>query len=181
MNAVIAICGETFSTIGAMVKAWKEEQALTIAPLMQMPDSVMSAMHKATADIWGAASGLASETVERIQNEAGEAITKAKTELSEYAGEVSRLERELEQVNINALELQKNLDAALQENIKATSEAAAMETRLSERDSQLSSLKVDYDKLQGELIEIAKSREPEIKKPVTRKRTPKSPAKKPAE
>lgn len=180
MNAVISICGGSFSTIGAMVKAWKEEQAAHVAPLLQMPDSVMGAMHKAAADIWGAASGLAGETVERIQSEAGEAISKAKAELAEYAGEVTRLERELEQVNLNTLEIQKKLDTVLQDNIKSTSEVAAMETRLTERDSQLSSLKVDYDKLQGELIDIAKSREPDVK-PATRKRTPKSPAKKSVE
>lgn len=158
MNAVIAICGGSFSTIGAMVKAWKEEQAAHVAPLLQMPDSVMNAMHKAALDVWGAASGLAGETVERIQNEAGEAITKAKAELAEYAGEVSRLERELEQANINALELQKKLDTALQENIKVTSEAAAYVAQIQDRDSQLFSLKADYAKLQGELVEIAKIR-----------------------
>ena len=88
----------------------------------------------------------------------GEAITKAKAELAEYAGEVSRLERELEQANINALELQKKLDTALQENIKVTSEAAAYVAQIQDRDSQPFSLKADYAKLQGELVEIAKIR-----------------------
>jgi peptidoglycan hydrolase CwlO-like protein len=59
-----------------------------------------------------AASTLAGESVERIQHEAGEAITKAKAELSEYAGEVARLENELEQARIKALEVKHNLDAA---------------------------------------------------------------------
>jgi hypothetical protein len=30
-----------------MVKAWKEEQAAHIAPLLQMPDIVTNSMHKA--------------------------------------------------------------------------------------------------------------------------------------
>ena len=83
-----------------MVKLWREEQAGHSAPLLQMPESVTNAMHKAAFNIWAAASTLARESVERTQHEAGEAITKAKAELSEYAGEVSRLERELEQANI---------------------------------------------------------------------------------
>ncbi len=103
VNAVISITGGSFSTVGAMVKAWKEEQAAHIAPLMQMPESVTNAMHKAAFDIWAAASTLAGESVERIQHEAEEAITKIKAELSEYAGEVSRLERELEQANIKSV------------------------------------------------------------------------------
>ncbi|GFO73523.1 hypothetical protein BJAS_P4365 [Bathymodiolus japonicus methanotrophic gill symbiont] len=69
-----------------------------------MPESVNQAMNKAAFDIWAAASGLAGESVERIQKEAGDAITKAKAELSEYAGEVSRLERELEQANLKTIE-----------------------------------------------------------------------------
>lgn len=58
VNAVISITGGSFSTVGAMVKAWKEEQAAHIAPLMQMPESVTNAMHKAAFDIWAAASVL---------------------------------------------------------------------------------------------------------------------------
>ena len=176
VNAVIGICGGSFSTVGAMVKAWKEEQAAQVAPLLQMPDSVMNAMHKAAMDVWGAASSLAGETVERIQSEAGEAITKAKAELFEYTGEVTRLERELEQAHIKGEELQKTLDAQQQKVVKITAEASAMETRLSERDSQLSSLKDDYAKLQAELVEIAKSKAAETKP--APKRTTKTPPKK---
>ena len=158
VNAVIGICGGSFSTVGDMVKLWREEQAAHSAPLLQMPESVTTAAMKAASDIWAAASALAGETVERIQTEAGEAITKAKAELSEYSGEVSRLENELEQANIKAAELQKCLDDERQNGVKITSEAAAMETRLSERDSQLLNLKADYAKLQGELVEIAKAK-----------------------
>jgi chromosome segregation ATPase len=109
-----------------MVKLWREEQAAHSAPLLQMPDSVTNAMHKAAFDIWAAASTLAGESVERIQTQAGEAITKAKAELSEYAGEVSRLERELEQANIKAVELQKNVDATQEKAVKITAEMRVM-------------------------------------------------------
>jgi hypothetical protein len=101
-----------------------------------MPDSVTNAMHKAAFDIWAAASSLAGETVERIQSEAGEAITKEKAELSEYAGEVSRLERELEQANIKAIELQKNVDATQEKSVKITAENAGYVAKLQEKDSQ---------------------------------------------
>jgi hypothetical protein len=40
------------------------------------------------------------------------------SELSEYAGEVSRLERELEQANIKAVELQKNVDATQEKAVR---------------------------------------------------------------
>jgi hypothetical protein len=50
--AIISITGGSFSTVGDMVKLWREEQAAHSAPLLQMPDSVTNAMHKAAFDIW---------------------------------------------------------------------------------------------------------------------------------
>ncbi len=168
VNAVIAICGGSFSTVGDMVKLWREEQAAHSAPLLQMPDSVTATMHKATFDIWAAASTLAGESVERIQHEAGEAITKAKAELSEYMGEVSRLERELEQAHIKNDDLQKNADTAQEKAVKITSQNAGYVAQLTEKDSQLFSLKADYAKLQSELVEIAKAANKPARKPRTK-------------
>ena len=166
VNAVIGISGGSFSTVGDMVKLWKEEQAAHSAPLLQMPESVTAAMHKAAFDVWAVASGLAGETVERIQKEAGEAITKAKAELAEYVGEVSRLELELEQAKLQNDDLEKACDVERQKALEIKTETAAMQTRLSERDNQLSSLKSDYSALQAELVEIAKANaKPTTKKP----------------
>ena len=69
VNVVISITGGSFSTVGDMVKLWREEQAAHSAPLLQMPESVTSAMHKAAFDIWAAASTLAGESAERIQTQ----------------------------------------------------------------------------------------------------------------
>lgn len=157
VNAVINIVGGSFSTVGEKVKLWKEEQAAHSAPLIEMPETVTQAVQRAAADIWGTASALAGETVERIQNEAGEAITKAKTELSEYAGEVSRLENELEQAHIKAVESDKQLSDTLAQVNTLNTAKTALETRLSDRDSELERLRGDFEKLQAELIEIAKA------------------------
>jgi hypothetical protein len=51
VNVVISITGGSFSTVGDMVKLWREEQAVHSAPLLQMPESVTSAMHKAAIDV----------------------------------------------------------------------------------------------------------------------------------
>ena len=162
VNAVINITGGSFSTVGTMVKAWKEEQAAQVAPVIEMPETVTQAMQKATTEIWGAASTLAGETVERVRKEAGEAIAKAKEELAEYTGEVSRLENELEQAHKQAAEKEKALSEALAQASDLKTQNAALETRLSDRDSELERLRADYEKLQTELIEIAKAKTNEI-------------------
>ena len=158
VNAVINITGGSFSTVGAMVKAWKEEQAAQVAPAIEMPETVTQAMQKAAADIWGAASSLAGETVERIRKEAGEAIGKAKAELAEYTGEVTRLENELEQARDKAADTEKTLADTLAQVSQHTAKNAALETRLIDRDSELERLQANYEKLQAELIEIAKAK-----------------------
>ncbi len=158
VNAVINKTGGSFSTVGTMVKVWKKEQASQATTMIEMPDSVTTAMQKATADIWGAASTLAGETVERIKQEAGEAIGKAHAELAEYTGEVSRLENELEQAKKQAAEKEKTLTEAQGQVSDLAAKNAALETRLIDRDSELERLRGDYEKLQKELIEIAKAK-----------------------
>ncbi|TXL14195.1 hypothetical protein BMR04_13615 [Methylococcaceae bacterium HT3] len=175
VNAVIGVIGGSFSTVGDMVKLWRDEQAAHSAPLLQMPESVNQAMNKAAFDIWAAASGLAGESVERIQKEAGDAITKAKAELSEYAGEVSRLERELEQANLKTIEQIKKANEMQEAAVKTISENAGYVAQLTEKDSQLYSLKADYSKLQSELVEIAKAANKPARKPRA-KTTPKKAA-----
>lgn len=156
VNAVIAITGGSFSTVGALVKVWKAEQAAQTAPVIAMPETITQAMHKAAADIWAAASTLAGETIERIQKETGEAITKANTELSEYAGEISRLENEIEQAQKAAKDNEQRLSATTTQITSLSTEKTALETRLDDRDSELARLRSDYDKLQAELLAIAK-------------------------
>ncbi|MEQ1814883.1 MAG: GMC oxidoreductase [Nitrosomonas sp.] len=113
VNAIIAMTGDSFSTIGAMVKNWKAEQALKTAPAIEMPETVKTAMHKAVTVIWDAASSLASDEIDRIRKEAGEGIDKAKIELSEYVGEITRLEKELEQSQNITAETGKRLSTAM--------------------------------------------------------------------
>jgi DNA-binding transcriptional regulator GbsR (MarR family) len=158
VNAVIGLTGGSFSTVGPMVKHWKEEQATQVAPLPEIPESVTKSMYKATADIWAAASTLASEAIERIQNEASEAINKAKAELQEYTGEVSRLENELKQAQQVATETNTRLDDALGQISSFTTEKTALETRLSDRNEEMKRIRGDYEKLQAELLDIAKQK-----------------------
>jgi len=158
VNAIIAITGGSFSTVGAMVKNWKAEQAIKTAPAIEMPETVKTAMQKAVAVIWDAASSLAGDEIDRIRKEAGESMDKAKIELSEYVGEITRLEKELEQSqNINA-ETGKRLSTAMTQISELTTQKTALETRLSDRDNELERMRADYKKLQTELITIAKTK-----------------------
>ena len=97
-------------------------------------------MHKSVTVIWDAASSLASDEIDRIRKEAVEGIDKAKIELSEYVGEITRLEKELEQSQNITAETGKRLSTAM--------------TQISELDR----MRADYKRLQTELITIAKTK-----------------------
>ncbi len=158
VNAIIAITGGSFSTVGAMVKNWKAEQAIKTAPAIEMPETVKTAMQKAVAIIWDTASSLAGDEIDRIRKEAGESMDKAKIELSEYVGEITRLEKELEQSQNITAETGKRLSTAMTQISELTTQKTALETRLSDRDSELERIRADYKKLQTELITIAKTK-----------------------
>ena len=51
VSAVIEVTGGSFSTVGPMVKVWREEQAAQASAVLEMPDAVALAMQKAAADI----------------------------------------------------------------------------------------------------------------------------------
>ena len=155
---MIGVTGGSFSTVGAMVKAWKAEQAASATPVIEMPEAITKAMHRAAADIWGAASALAGEALERMKTETGAALGKAQSELAEYAGEVSRLEGDLEGANKNAATTEKRLDTSKERIAELTAGQGALEARLADRDAELNRLRSDYQKLQTELIEIAKQK-----------------------
>lgn len=167
VNAVINIIGGSFSTVGEKVKLWKEEQTARTMPIIDMPETVTQAVQRAAADIWGAASALAGETVERIQNEAGEAITKAKIELSEYAGEVSRLENEIDQSHTKAVEADKQLSDTVAQVNSLNTVKATLESRITDRDNELKRLRSDLEKRQNDVGE-AKAELSENKKEVSR-------------
>ena len=168
VNAVIDTIGGSFSTVGPMVKTWREDQVDQASAVLEMPDAVVLAMQKAAADVWAAASGLAGELVERTRQETGEALAKAKEELAEYSGEVTHLETELDQFRHAVAEQEKRLaDAQAQANDLKT-QNAALESRLNDRDKELDRLRSDYAALQAELVSIAKE---QTKKPTPRKKS----------
>ena len=167
VSAVIEIAGGSFSTVGPMVKAWREATAAQASAVLEMPDTVVLAMQKAAADIWDAASGLAGELVERARQEADEVIAKAQEELAEYTGEVARLENELEQARQQAVEQEKHLAEVQAQATELKTQNAALASRLNDRDKELDRLRKDYAALQAELVAIAKEK---TQKPTPRKK-----------
>ncbi|GJM05899.1 MAG: hypothetical protein DHS20C09_18950 [marine bacterium B5-7] len=157
VNAVIAITGGSFSTVGAMVKAWRAEQQKKTAPAIDMPESITNAMHQATTVVWDAAASLASERIERERTEAQDALEKSRSELSEYMDAIASLEEQLEKNKQSLASAEKRLSLTASEIAQLNTHKTALETRLADRDSELKQLREDYKKLHAELVAIAKT------------------------
>ncbi|MCW5597560.1 MAG: DNA-binding protein [Nitrosomonas sp.] len=157
VNAVIAITGGSFSTVGAMVKTWRAEQEKKAAPAIDMPESITNAMYQATAVVWEAAASLANERIERVRTEAQDALEKSRLESSEYMDAIANLEEQLEKNQKSLASAEKRLSMTASEIAQLNTHKTALETRLADRDSELKQLREDYKKLQAELIAIAKT------------------------
>lgn len=156
VNAVITVTGGSFSTVGTMVKTWRAEQEANNAPVLEMPEVVTKVMQRATAEIWGASSNLASETIDLVRKESNKALDKKRAELAEHADEITRLEGELESSRKSREAAKDRLGETLQQLSELTAQRSALKTQLTDRDHTIEQLRADYDKLQNELITIAK-------------------------
>ncbi|MCP5244240.1 MAG: DNA-binding protein [Burkholderiales bacterium] len=157
VNAVIAIAGGSFSTVGPMVKAWRAEQQKKAAPAIEMPESITNAMYQATAVVWEAAASLANERIERARTEAQDALAQSRSELSEYMGAIASLEQQLDKTQKSLTSAEKRLSMTASEIAQLNTHKVSLETRLADRDSELKQLREDYKKLQADLVAIAKT------------------------
>lgn len=89
--------GGSFATISPVLREWKEgkEQRATVA--IEMPGEAKTAIDRAGADIWRIITGLATERLTKVQNDAEESIKASIAERDEALGEIERLEAALAQ------------------------------------------------------------------------------------
>ena len=78
-------------------------------------------------------------------------------DLSEYAGEVARLEGELESSRKTSAVAKDRLAETLLQVSELTAQKAALSARLDDRNGELERLQANYDKLQAELLVMAKA------------------------
>ncbi|WP_038004573.1 DNA-binding protein [Teredinibacter turnerae] len=157
VNAVIEIAGGSFSTVGPLVREWKEQEAALTH--IEIPELVLDSVKKAAADIWKTASSLANEQVERVAKEK----QKLAEETREYEEEVKRLESALKLVEKESSDLKKRLETADNRASELRSSNAALEAQLQEKKAEIEKHQAMIERqelrlseLQKELLAIAK-------------------------
>lgn len=157
VNAVLRITGGSFTTVGTMVKIWREEQEQESTPVLQMPDRINTAMHKAVAELWTTASTLATEEMEHVKRASRELVSQTQTEMAEYAEEILRLEEALDTALQEKDHLANQVINTKAQNDARASQISTLDIQLKDRDIELDRLREEYSSLQTELIAIAKT------------------------
>jgi predicted nucleic acid-binding Zn-ribbon protein len=91
--------GGSFSTIGPVLKEWKESRKVVAAVVLDVPPELQIISDRQAAEYWSAASALATEKYNVMETEIKATLGDAETERDEYKQEVTRLESALETSN----------------------------------------------------------------------------------
>jgi chromosome segregation ATPase len=124
-----ALGGGSFSTINPILKEWKEQQATSEQPALELPAEAVQAASQAAALIWKIATDKSSELTNSLKHEFEALLKEAVTEKEEALKEVLNLEQaaanlstdkqnQAEQINALTVQLQKlqlMLDADVQQ------------------------------------------------------------------
>ena len=143
VNAVIKMIGGSFSTVGKMVKEWKEEKAKSESiEAIEMPDGINMAMKRATVEIWEAVTLQANEEIERNKKVTDSRLSDSKIELLEAMQEVNRLEAKLKNAKSDLSHCNNKL-------MEVNSTNKVLEARLHDRDAELARLQAENKNIQA--------------------------------
>lgn len=164
--------GGSLSHISPVMREWRQARKTTIHTALEIPEPLQKAIQVSLAQVWEAASQLASTKTEEIQSQSQETITEMQTELSEALSETAHLEKELE----TQTELAERQFAELgqlreeardyrSEIQRLTLTSESMETRLSDYKDQIEELKAELKEareenreMQSKLMDIVQNR-----------------------
>jgi len=150
VSSVIQVVGGSYSTVGKMVKEWKEEKTKNESiEAIKMPDGIDMAMKRATVEIWEAVTLQANEEIERNKKVTNSRLLDCKSELLEAMREVGRLEVKLKGAKSDLSECNSQL-------VETNSINKVLEARLDDRDDELTRLRGENKNLQAELLVIVK-------------------------
>ncbi len=154
--------GGSLSHISPVMRQWRESRKAEAAAGLDIPADLKRVIETSVAQVWTAASKLASAAVETVRQEADATIEAAIGERDEALAEITRLEENLADKQQAVNKVQAELEKERGQSAKLTSANAALAARIDDRDEQIKDLKTelkaardDNKSLQDKLVEIA--------------------------
>ena len=161
--------GGSLSHISPVMREWRESQKSAVTAALEIPADLKRVIESALGQVWTAAGKLASQEIERVSQEAREAVDTVTGERDEALTEISRLEAVISgmktELHDQAEQLRKQgerLDNLAAENNALAADNASQKVLVAERNEQIKMLRAelhdaraDGKELQNKLIEIA--------------------------
>lgn len=141
-----ALGGGSFSTINPILKEWKEQQATSEQPVLELPAEALQAVSQAAALIWKIASDKSTELTNSIKTECETLLKEANAEKEEALKEIASLEQLSEK-------LKSELEKQAKEIQSLTLQVQKQQLALDASEKQNSELKADHKAYQEELKE----------------------------
>ncbi len=165
------IGGGSLSTISPVMREWREGRKAEVLAALELPAELKRTIETSLAQMWAAASKLATESVERIKLKAESDIADVTAERDEALAEVQSMEAQLAELSVNVqareqtiTQLNDDLSHERAGAAQLKADNLALQTRVKDRDTQIADLKTeakeareDVRKLQAELVEIARN------------------------
>lgn len=148
--------GGSLSHISPVMRKWREEQSKQSTQLKSIPEALENSIRIAISQVWGTAQSIANEATELVK-------TEAEAQALEISNERDEALQELEKVELELQSAKKELELALKHSkenkellAKALQDYEVQGRILKDRENQIVKLNETTNKLQNEILEIAK-------------------------
>lgn len=177
---ILATMGKgSYSHVSPVASTWRQQRKEKLKEAMALPDELQSLLGRAGSEIWAKAQTIAGIKYQQIKEDCDKRIEDAKSEKNDAIAEIVRLESVvedkdakianliseneticlgLEKLKQSKVDIEQALNAIKSDREQARIELARKTAKLEQVQQQLTSSKGDYDKLQQQLIDLAKGK-----------------------
>jgi chromosome segregation ATPase len=133
----------SFSTISPILRKWREGVETSKVVKIEIPSDIKTALDKFGNQLWTVASGIATDQLDKIREEARSVVDAANSERNEAMEEIERLEYDISALNMINLEQKQDVDDLLVRFNKSESINATINQRCEYLDESLKLTEVE--------------------------------------
>jgi chromosome segregation ATPase len=100
----------SFATISPILRKWREDRESSQVTKVEMPSDLTAALDKFGSQVWTVATGIATEQLDKIREEARNGVDVANSERNEAMDEIEQLELTISELNMKSIKDKQEVD-----------------------------------------------------------------------